>query len=184
MKPFLSNAEMIERRPKGLCYYCDEKYTPDHYMKHKVQLFMMEGNEGEDYIVEEAEEVEETEDQCAIAHISLNAVSGFTDHITMRVRGLHGKKNVYVLIDSGSMHNFIDKRIANMMGCKYEPAGRTKVSVADGSRIEVCGIIRNFRWSFQRHQFTTDIMFIPLGRNDVVWVFKCWQPWILSRGIR
>lgn len=34
LKPFLSQAEMSERRAKGLCYYCDEKYTPDHYMKH------------------------------------------------------------------------------------------------------------------------------------------------------
>lgn len=27
---FLSNEDMSERRTKGLCYCCDEKYTPGH----------------------------------------------------------------------------------------------------------------------------------------------------------
>lgn len=132
---------MIERRAKGLRYYCDEKYSPEHYLKHKTQLFMLEGEE----MVEEIEEVlrdEEVDDtEGTIAHISVNAISGETTYTTMRVRGLHGKKNVYMLVDSGSTHNFIDKRIANLLGCKLEPAGRTRVSVADGSRIEVCGIV-------------------------------------------
>lgn len=30
-KKFLTNAEMSERRAKGLCYYCDEKFTPEHF---------------------------------------------------------------------------------------------------------------------------------------------------------
>lgn len=43
LEPFLSHAEMNERRAKGLCYYCDEKFTKDHYLKHKkTQLFSME----------------------------------------------------------------------------------------------------------------------------------------------
>ena len=33
LRKFLTSAEMSERRAKGLCYYCDEKYTPDHYLK-------------------------------------------------------------------------------------------------------------------------------------------------------
>lgn len=107
-------------------------------------------------------------EQCDTAHISLNAISGVTDYTTMRVRGLHGKKNMYILIDYSSTHNFIDKHNANMMGCKLEPAGRAKVSEENGSKIEVCGIIRNFSWTFLGHQSTTDIMVIPLGTHAVV----------------
>lgn len=83
---------MIERRAKGLRYYCDEKYSPEHYLKHKTQLFMLEGEE----MVEEIEEVlrdEEVDDtEGTIAHISVNAISGETTYTTMRVRGLHGKR--------------------------------------------------------------------------------------------
>ena len=31
----LSEEEMSKRRADGLCYFCDEKYTPGHYLKHK-----------------------------------------------------------------------------------------------------------------------------------------------------
>lgn len=43
-KKFLSTEEMNERRSKGLCYFCDEKYSHGHYLKHKkkTQLYMME----------------------------------------------------------------------------------------------------------------------------------------------
>ena len=37
-KKFLSQEEMSDRRSKGLCYYYDEKYTPEHYLKHKKVL--------------------------------------------------------------------------------------------------------------------------------------------------
>lgn len=47
-----------------------------------------------------------------IAQNSLNAVAGVSDYTSMRVKGLPGKKNFYVLIDSESTHNFMDKMIA------------------------------------------------------------------------
>lgn len=50
---------MSERRAKGLCYYCDEKFTPEHFQKHKkTQLYSMEcDDEGEDS--EEEGDIEE-----------------------------------------------------------------------------------------------------------------------------
>ena len=90
---------------------------------------------------------------CDIAQISLSAVAGVSDYTTMRVKGLHGKKHLYVLIDSGSTHNFMDKKVAELLGCRLLPTVRTKVSVAYGSRIDICGRIEKFNWQFQRQQF-------------------------------
>lgn len=50
-----------------------------------------------------------------IAQNSLNAVAGVSDYTSMRVKGLPGKKHFYVLIDSGSTHNFMDKKIAKLL---------------------------------------------------------------------
>lgn len=151
LKPFLTQAEMSERRAKGLCYYCDEKFTPDHYLKHKkTQLYAMECEEEE--IFHEALGYESEEEKCYAeeqARISINAISGITDYTTMKVRGTHGKKPIYVLIDSGSTHNFMDIKTAKKLGCHIKEAGKTRVAVADGNRIEVTGKIENFHWSFK-----------------------------------
>lgn len=50
-KKFLSQEEMSDRRSKGLCYYCDEKYTPGHYLKHKkTQLYTLEVDDNEEFL--------------------------------------------------------------------------------------------------------------------------------------
>lgn len=65
---FLSNEEMSERRAKGLCYYCDEKYTPGHYLNHKkTQLYLLETDDTEEFF--EADEEIGNEEEGDIAHI-------------------------------------------------------------------------------------------------------------------
>ncbi|KAK9225706.1 hypothetical protein WN943_010750 [Citrus x changshan-huyou] len=48
-----SQAEMQERQEKKLCYYCDEKYEPGCKCK-KRQIFLLEGDEGDDTMEEAA----------------------------------------------------------------------------------------------------------------------------------
>lgn len=169
LRKFLTSAEMSERRAKGLCYYCDEKYTRDHYLKHKKsQLFMMEFDEMEEEGSDDENQEVEVRAEQDVAQISINAISGHTDYTTMRVRGTHGKKSLYILIDSGSTHNFMDQKVAQMLACKIEPSLRSKVAVADGSRIEISGRISKFKWYFQNHLFQDDMMVIPLGCHDMV----------------
>lgn len=35
---------------------------------------------------------------------------------TMRVKGMHGKWLLYILIDSGSTHNFVNEQLAHKIG--------------------------------------------------------------------
>ncbi|KAL8159020.1 hypothetical protein V2J09_000557 [Rumex salicifolius] len=163
-RKFLTPAEMSERRAKGLCYQCDEPYTPTHYLKHKKsQLFYLEAEEVEDEVaLEESLELEEA------AQISVNAVAGVSNYRTMRVKGMFGKKALFILIDSGSTHNFIDQGIAAKLGCTLLSYGLSKVSVADGSTLDVSAKIENFKWQFQQVEFQADLMVIPLGCCDMV----------------
>lgn len=34
-RKFLTHEEMSDKRAKGLCYFCDEPYSPGHYLKQK-----------------------------------------------------------------------------------------------------------------------------------------------------
>lgn len=156
---------MSDRRVKGLCYFCDEKYTPGHYLKHKKgQIYLMELDEQDDELVDESEEEDEEEK----VQIYVNVIAGVSNYKTMRVKGMYGKRPLFILIDLGSTHNFIDKCVAEKLGCKLEPTGLTKVVVADGSTLDVASKVEGFKWSFQNSMFQTDVMVIPLGCCDMV----------------
>ncbi|XP_010484947.1 PREDICTED: uncharacterized protein LOC104763244 [Camelina sativa] len=167
-RKFLSQEEMSERRAKGLCFICDEKYTPDHYLKHKKsQVFMIEVEDDEEEGSEDNSQavVEEEKDT---PRVSISAVSRVSDYRTMKVKGFHKKQVLFILLDSGSTHNFMDPSTAKMLGVNVQSAGVTRVSVADGSKLGVQGRVQQFQWSFQGTPFQDDFMLIPLGGCDMV----------------
>lgn len=90
-KSFYLNEEMSDRRAKGLCYYCDEKYTPGHYLKYKkTQLYMLE-TENEEFF-EAGDGSKQKEEEGDIAHISVSGVAGITENYrTMKVHRVHGR---------------------------------------------------------------------------------------------
>lgn len=148
-RKFLSQEEMSERRAKGLCYFCDEKFTPEHYLQHKeMQLYSLEVDEElykEEVMGEHKEEVVEMVEP----QISVNTLSGISDYNTMRVRGTFNKRILFILIDSRSTHNFIDTKVAEGLGCEITAAGMAKASLADGRKLDIKGKISDFKWNFQ-----------------------------------
>lgn len=169
-RKFLTPAEMSDRRAKGLCYFCDEKFTPAHYLTHKkAQLYLMDVNEEEELEDGEVRAIlEQQNEEGEIAHISVNAIAGVSDYTTMKVKGIYAKKPLFVLIDSGSTHNFMDTKVANRLGCKVIPPGLAKVTVADGGQLRVTGKVEKLRWNSQGHSFQADFMVIDLGNCDMV----------------
>lgn len=85
----LTMAELTERKQKGLCFYCDQKYEPDHRCQKK-KLFVLLGDETIEDLKEEelasiwedsCPETERTED----AKVSLNAMTGSKRACTMKI---------------------------------------------------------------------------------------------------
>lgn len=93
----------------------------------------------------------------------------------MKVRGMHGTNVLFILIDSGSTHNFLDQRIAERLGCKMQDVGARRVKVADGNKLKVRAKVDSFQWTFQNETFKEDMMVIPLG--GVTWFseFNGWR---------
>lgn len=70
--------EMQKRRAQGLCFNCDEKFTPGHRCK-EPQLLLLEGSN-------EYSDDEETEGSMeSQPEISLHPLSGWTAYKTLRV---------------------------------------------------------------------------------------------------
>lgn len=112
----LSNEELEEKRRKGLCYWCDKKYSTDHSCKSK-KLYNLEvigenfiknkesGTEEEEEVDNKGSENEEEAIEGTPAMISLNALASIqtlANYNTMRVCGSVQGQKIRILIDSGS----------------------------------------------------------------------------------
>lgn len=102
----LSWEEMKRKRSLGLCFSCDERYTPGHKCKTSQLLLML----GED--VEEEEDDEIFHDTYE-PEITLQSLTGWDSPKTMRVKATINHQMLVALIDSGATHNFISDRAAN-----------------------------------------------------------------------
>nr|CAD1832891.1 unnamed protein product [Ananas comosus var. bracteatus] len=168
----ISNTEFEERRAKGLCFWCEEKYAPGHQCKKK-QLYKIELVEEEDPV--ETKSFEETAIESEVLidapQISLYALIGQSqplDFRTMRLSGTAKNRRIHVLIDSGSSHNFLDSAIASKLGCHTEAVSPVKVTVADGNRLTSSAMCKGFKWKMQGVEFDTDLLLLPFKGCDMV----------------
>ncbi|KAA8546866.1 hypothetical protein F0562_003295 [Nyssa sinensis] len=124
--------EMQKRRVKGLCFNCDEKFVPRHKCK-RSQLLLLEGN---------YEESETDDEEGAHANfrgepkISLHAFTRWSIARTMRVSTKVRPHELIVLIDSGSTHNFINVKIAELLQLSVVPTEPFNVKVANGDPLK------------------------------------------------
>lgn len=109
---------MQRRRERGLCFNCDDKFTPGHRCKIK-HAFLIEHVETDD----EGDLGKETEIEDA--EISVHAMADVNGPQTMRLGSWIRDWRVVVLIDNGSSHNFINQEIArklNLNATTVEPS--------------------------------------------------------------
>ena len=159
----LSAAEMQDRRSRGLCFNCDERFLPGHRCK---QLFVIEGiytDEGEE---EEPLNTGETEEEEPI--ISLHALTGSPNPQTMHVRGSLGKVGVTVLMDSGSTHSFINPKVVHRLKLIPKQTGRMQVTVANGEKLICTGLCAGLLIWLQGEPFAIDFFVLPMDVCEVV----------------
>lgn len=163
------NKTFNEKRAKGLCFKCNEKWSKGHECKKK-QLFALEGD-GEDLKSDQEGEEEsdgEQEKEEEELQISLNAITGSVSFRTMRVRGNVKKRLMMILIDSGSTHNFLSPEIVKRTGCLVDETEALPVMVADGTMMHSKAVCKNFEWQMQGTDFKADMRVLPLQGCDMV----------------
>lgn len=148
----LSAAEMEERRAKGLCFNCDEKFVRGHRCK---RLFYIE-------VADEEEEEEEN------LQISLLAITSVRTNDTMQLVVRVGERELLALLDSGSTDNFISKELAAHVGAPFSTGRRLRVTVANGDHVTCGGLLRHTAIAIGQESFVVDLYAIPLGGFDVV----------------
>jgi hypothetical protein len=152
----LSWEEMQKRIAQGLCFNCNERFTTGHKCQ-RMQLLLLEGPTHINGItyeeVSEEADVEEVIRENIEPEITLHALIGWSAPKTMHVDAKVGLFEIVVLIDSGSTHNFMSTRMADLLRLPVVPTEAFTVRVANGARLQCQGSSKKYRFFFREFLF-------------------------------
>jgi hypothetical protein len=101
-------------------------------------------------------------------HLSSAATSGTQPKRTMRLLGFIGKRQVLILIDSGSSSNFISEELATSLQCDIVDLPPAVVTIANGTKMRSTQGISALKWGVQNEKFETEVRLLKLGCYDMV----------------
>lgn len=174
-----SPAEMEDQRSKGLCFWCEEKYTFGHKCTNRRlhSLILEPMDEEED--LEEVEGVETADTDPIISLHALHRVRMSPKNHTMRLIGYYKKRKLHVLVNLGSTHNVLDVEMAKRIGCRLQPITQHKVMVANGDKLTCNSICSEFRWLMRGQLFEASVLLMPLKGCELILGME----WLNSLGL-
>jgi len=127
----MSTAEMQHRHAKGLCYTCDEKFSPTHRCPNKQYLYLyVEDLDDPPIELEPPDLVFVTgHDVVPEHHLSFNALKVSCGLGTMQFQGSIYGISVQILVDSGSSDNFLQPHLTHHLWLSIEPISSFQVLV-------------------------------------------------------
>jgi hypothetical protein len=75
--------------------------------------------------------------------ISLNALIGFSTPQTLKIIGYIKHRKVIILVDSGSTHNFIHRRISQETDCYIRAVDNFQIMISNGGSMKCGGHCEN-----------------------------------------
>ncbi|KAA8517141.1 hypothetical protein F0562_017434 [Nyssa sinensis] len=174
----LSPLQMKERRARGLCYNCDEKWGLGHKCK-LARLFILDcadSEEGEPQPIQHPQLLEAADcpsggkevNQERTPKISIHALVGSPSPKTMRILGHVNGCAVVILIDTGSTHNFMDPSIQQRAHLQSQSTAGLLVRVANGDTMFSTGKCEDIQLHMQGNTYHTDFYILTLGGCDIV----------------
>ncbi|RVW53188.1 Retrovirus-related Pol polyprotein from transposon 17.6 [Vitis vinifera] len=100
--------------------------------------------------------------------LSLNALMSNEDSQTMTLNGNYKGRSLFVLIDSGSSHNFLSSKVAKRVDCCWQKARGIRVTVANGQELHCIALCSDFRWRMQGQEFIAEVYVLPLETYDLI----------------
>jgi len=147
----VTTPEIQDRRNRGLCFNCDDKYHPDHFCTKKQFLLLLADeppasetsdptpDSPESCTIEDFSESPEPIPEAAHFQLSTAALKGPSSTRTLRVNGRIQEILVTILIDTDSSHNILQLRVAEFLHLPIEAIPSFVVTVGNGQTIQCSG---------------------------------------------
>lgn len=86
----------------------------------------------------------------------------------MRFMGFIGDRQVVLLVDGGSTHNFIQLQLVSELGLSTRDTSPLRVMVGNGQHLECTRVCEDVTVVIQSTQFTVDLHVLPIAGANVV----------------
>jgi hypothetical protein len=147
----LTRVEMVEHQLKDLCCNFYDKYFPGYKCKEQNIFMDMTEDLSEEYVVvPPVEELTLPSDLTPPSDppkfdpvISLNSLTGFSSPRTLKLIGYIKNRKFIILVDSGSTHNFIHRRISQEFNCYIGVVNNFQIMITNGGFIKCGGRCEN-----------------------------------------
>ena len=133
----LTDAEFQARKDKGLCFHCDDKFSPGHKCKKQLNILLVHDEEmgdagdlDQDWAPVDSDSPEMN--NIFTAFVSCNSVHGLSKRSTMKLQGKIQDRDIVILIDPGATHNFICGQLAEELNLPLTPMPSYRIVLGDG----------------------------------------------------
>jgi hypothetical protein len=100
--------------------------------------------------------------------ISINTLTGFSASQTLKLIGYIKHQKVIILVDSGSTHNFIHRRIAQETHCYIHAVNNFQIMIANGGSMKCGGRCENVCLQIVDYHLKSHMFSIDMGGCDIV----------------
>jgi hypothetical protein len=100
--------------------------------------------------------------------ISLNALTGFSTPQTLKLISYIKNQKVIILVDNGSTHNFIYRRIAQETHCYIHAINNFQIMIANGGSMKCGGHCENVCLQIGDYHLKSHMFAIDMGGYDIV----------------
>nr|GFC50749.1 transposon Ty3-G Gag-Pol polyprotein [Tanacetum cinerariifolium] len=100
--------------------------------------------------------------------ISFHAISGAILPQILRLPKRIQNKDVVVLVDGGSTHNFVEQELVNRLGLQVDPTVNFSVVVANREKLACTGRVRNISLVVHGYVISTDFFVLPVAACPIV----------------
>ncbi|RWW11104.1 hypothetical protein GW17_00025310 [Ensete ventricosum] len=111
-------------------------------------------------------ETEEEEPKSALSIV--HTLAGYANPQTMKIDGFLKHKSITVLIDTGSINNFMDSKVAARLTVQIEDCNRFDVKVADSRTLNCSHKCSQVKLVVQGQEITADLFLLQLDDYEVV----------------
>ena len=100
--------------------------------------------------------------------ISLNSLISFFSPQTLKLISYIKHRKVIILVDSGSTHNFIHRRIAQETHCYIHSINNFQIMISNGGSMKCGGRCENVHLQIVDYHLKSHIFAIDMGGCDIV----------------